>query len=129
MKKYKCICLTNNYVPVRYEVIGYGRSLNVGVSFKKREIAARYDYACDSGNTKSLGISYCPFCGRKLIESEVKRMTNRDKLKAMSNEELAKSLSHTSCRWCINRRIACDNVLEEVCEKNIEKWLEQVVEE
>lgn len=62
----KCDCLTKKYVPIRYEVVGYGRELNVGVSFVKREIFAHYDYACDSGNRESLAIKYCPFCGRKL---------------------------------------------------------------
>ena len=70
----KCDCLTKNYVPIRYEVVGYGRELNVGISFNKREIFASYDYACDSGRRKSLAIKYCPFCGRKLniAESEEK---------------------------------------------------------
>ena len=61
-------------------------------------------------------------------------MTNREKLAQMSNEELAKrilakSLSNTSCLWCINRTKVCDNWSVEVCKKNIEKWLDSEVEE
>lgn len=73
MKEFKndrCDCLTKEYVPIRYEVVGYGRELKVGVSFAKREIFAIYDYACDSGKRKSLAINYCPFCGRKLYKAE-----------------------------------------------------------
>lgn len=66
----RCGCLTKEYVPVRYEVVGYGRELIVGVSFIKRQIFAKYDYACDSGTRKSLAIKYCPFCGRKLDKAE-----------------------------------------------------------
>lgn len=69
-KNDKCDCSTKDFVPIRYEVIGYGRELRVGVSFDKPEIFAHYDYACDSGTRKSLAIKYCPFCGRKLYKSE-----------------------------------------------------------
>ena len=66
----RCDCLTKEYVSICYEVVGYGRELNVGVSFVKREIFAHYDYACDSGDRKSLAIKYCPLCGRKLCKEE-----------------------------------------------------------
>ena len=58
-------------------------------------------------------------------------MKNREKLNAMSNKELAKSLLSytTACRWCINRTKVCKNWSVEVCRKNIEKWLDSEVEE
>ena len=70
IKNNKCDCLTKEYVPIRYEVIGYCRELNVGVSFTKQEIFARYDWVRNSGTRKSLAIKYCPFCGRKLYKTE-----------------------------------------------------------
>lgn len=43
-----------------------GRSLVVGIDFKKKIISTRYDYACDCGTSKNLNIEYCPLCGDKL---------------------------------------------------------------
>lgn len=31
-----CYCKTNNYFTIRRDVIGYGRSLVVGIDFKKK---------------------------------------------------------------------------------------------
>ena len=70
IKNNKCDCLTKEYVPIRYEVIGYGRELNVGISFTEQEIFAHYDWVCNFGTRKSLAIKYCPFCGRKLYKPE-----------------------------------------------------------
>lgn len=41
----KCYCKTNDYLTIRRDVIGYGRSLVVGIDFKKKIISTRYDYA------------------------------------------------------------------------------------
>lgn len=62
----KCYCKTNDYLTIRRDVIGYGRSLVVGIDFKKKIISTRYDYACDYGTSKNLNIEYCPLCGDKL---------------------------------------------------------------
>lgn len=61
-----CYCKTNNYFTIRRDVIGYGRSLVVGIDFKKKIISTQYDYACDCGTSKNLNIEYCPLCGDKL---------------------------------------------------------------
>lgn len=62
----KCYCKTTDYLTIRREVIGYGRSLVVGIDFKKKAITTYYSYACDSGTSKNLNIEYCPLCGEKL---------------------------------------------------------------
>lgn len=62
----KCYCKTTDYLTIRREVIGYGRSLVVGIDFKKKAITTYYAYACDSGMSKNLNIEYCPLCGEKL---------------------------------------------------------------
>lgn len=62
----KCYCKTTDYLTIRREVIGYGRSLVVGIDFKKKAITTYYDYDCDSGTSKNLNIEYCPLCGEKL---------------------------------------------------------------
>ena len=61
----KCYCKTNDYLTIRRDVIGYGRSLVVGIDFKKKAITTYYAYACDSGTSKNLNIEYCPLCGEK----------------------------------------------------------------
>lgn len=62
----RCDCLTKDHITIRNEIIGYGRSLSVGLYFKKKEIGCWYDYVCDSGDYAKLPIKYCPLCGRKL---------------------------------------------------------------
>lgn len=62
----KCYCKTTDYLTIRRDVIGYGRSLVVGIDFKKKAITTYYAYACDSGTSKNLNIEYCPLCGEKL---------------------------------------------------------------
>ena len=67
----RCDCLTKDFIRIRNETVGYGRSLSVGLSFVKKEFYAYYDHACDSGTTKKLSIKFCPLCGRRLdTESE-----------------------------------------------------------
>jgi len=62
----RCDCETMDNICVRSVVIGYGRSMNVNLNFKKKAITTWYDHACDSGSSKNLDIKYCPLCGRKL---------------------------------------------------------------
>lgn len=66
----ECVCLTEEFFPIRYEKIGYGRVLSVGLNFVKGEIYTDYYYHCDQNKRESVGIKYCPFCGRKLDKSE-----------------------------------------------------------
>jgi hypothetical protein len=62
----RCDCLTKDYIEIRHEIIGYGRSLNIGLKIPEREIYTYYDYCCDSGNKVCMPIKYCPLCGRRL---------------------------------------------------------------
>lgn len=62
----ECPCMHDRFITVRRNVIGYGRELHAYVDFMDKSIAVYYDYACDSGNTVSFPIEYCPLCGKKL---------------------------------------------------------------
>lgn len=62
----RCDCLTRPKIKIRDAVIGYGRSLNVSLDFKNKQISTWYDHAYDSGTSKNLPIKFCPLCGREL---------------------------------------------------------------
>jgi len=62
----RCDCETMDKILIRYEVIGYGRSLNVRLDFKSKAITTYYAHSCDNGTNKNLKIKYCPLCGKKL---------------------------------------------------------------
>ena len=62
----RCDCLTKDYISIRDQTIGYGRSLSARLSFVNKEFYVYYDHACDSGTTKKLPIKFCPLCGRRL---------------------------------------------------------------
>lgn len=66
----RCDCKTKQYLDIRREIVGYGRSLNVALSFEKRKIYTWYDRGCDTGSEISMNINFCPLCGKKL---EVKK--------------------------------------------------------
>ena len=56
------------------------------------------------------------------------KMTNYDRIKSMSVEEMAEYLSdHWSCVDCAFEKDCDDNYIS--CHKNIKQWLEQEVEE
>lgn len=60
-----------------------------------------------------------------------KKMTNYDRIKQMSVEEMAEYLSdHWSCIGCAFEKVCDDNLYRYInCHKNIKQWLEQEVEE
>ena len=62
----RCDCETRDRIEIRYEVIGYGRTVSAYLNFKKQAITTWYSDACDSGTSENLSINYCPLCGRKL---------------------------------------------------------------
>ena len=58
-------------------------------------------------------------------------MTNYDRIKSMSVEEMAEYLSdHWSCIGCAFEKVCDDNLYRYIsCHKNIKQWLEQEVRE
>lgn len=58
-------------------------------------------------------------------------MTNFEKIKAMSVEEMAEHLDKTSCDYCCFQKQPCDYYLygDEICKKSIKQWLEREAEE
>lgn len=66
-----CECQSDMYkgISILSAVIGYGRSIYTDLILKgSPTIVTRYAYACDSYDTSSLPIKFCPLCGRKLVE-------------------------------------------------------------
>lgn len=57
-----------------------------------------------------------------------KPMTNADRIRAMSDEELAKILS-TACLGCVVKDCKLHNYSSYGCQKAFEKWLKQPAEE
>jgi len=71
-------------------------------------------------------INYCPMCGRKLGEkTDNKRMTNGEKIRQMSDEELMVLLIHQRYwpAWCD------DNCQTTTCLDCCLKWLKKEVKE
>lgn len=53
-------------------------------------------------------------------------MTNYEKIKAMSIEEMAKDISEITCNYCAeNKKACCDGL----CEKHVGEWLVSEAEE
>ena len=53
-------------------------------------------------------------------------MTNRDKINALSNKELAKILNRLDCSFCIFKEVShCSGT----CLEGVEQWLNTEVEE
>lgn len=68
----RCDCKTKDYINIRNEVIGYGKSLIIGLDFEDKEIYTWYDYACDRGTKRCFPIKFCPLCGERLKDKENK---------------------------------------------------------
>lgn len=77
---------------------------------------------------------YCHQCGKFMHSDQV--ITNRDKLRVMSNEDLSRFIYNTAstCEMCTNSRWSdvCERYickdLNVDCSKSIEEWLESEVE-
>lgn len=75
--------------------------------------------------------NYCPRCGRKLeVASDVitRSLTNADRIRAMSDEELAEFLySYKFCDMCEEGCGECRYHGD--CERRLAEWLKQPVKE
>ena len=66
------------------------------------------------------------------INHEERPMTNADRIRQMSDEELARFINfHTDCENCPAARVCEDNyaLSSDVCMAGIQKWLKQEVTE
>lgn len=51
--------------------------------------------------------------------------TNRDKINAMTNEELAEFLAYQDCRYCVFQQVECYKSNDFTCKDGILQWLNQ----
>ena len=71
--------------------------------------------------------SGCPLFGDCLAEYEKEQMTNADRIRAMSDEELCKFLGE--CKFCDICEEGCDNcTYHGDCDKRLLDWLKQPAE-
>ena len=78
---------------------------------------------CDSCVKKKdcVGYGKTPCCGAYVSE---KKLTNADRIRSMTDEELAKFLSYHGCdSTCCHDDVPCDD-----CTGNTLKWLQKEVE-
>ena len=88
------------------------------------------------GYNSYFGAFYCPRCGG--LFKQLKPMTNADRMRSMSDEELAEFLTHmnpTNCQDCaFSHGWSCqpnrDDYSDfEKCEEGRKRWLQQPAEE
>ena len=54
---------------------------------------------------------------------EKEKLTNFQKIKAMSLDEMAKWLGANTCNYCIYQKVDCDNI--KYCKDGIKQWLQE----
>ena len=74
----------------------------------------------ESGQTSTI----CPVCGG--IGTHEIQMTNADRIRAMSDEELAEFIKHIKVRAAFCKAVGNNDAFEELCSA---EWLKQPAEE
>ena len=74
----------------------------------------------ESGQTSTI----CPVCGG--IGTHEIQMTNADRIRAMSDEELAEFIKHIKVRAALCKAVKDNDAFEELCSA---EWLQQPAEE
>ena len=74
----------------------------------------------ESGQTSAI----CPVCGG--IGTHEIQMTNADRIRAMSDEELAEFIKHIKVRAAFCKAVKNNDAFEELCSA---EWLKQLSEE
>ena len=74
----------------------------------------------ENGQTSAI----CPVCGG--IGSHEIQMTNADRIRAMSDEELAEFIKHIKVRAAFCKAVKNNDAFEELCSA---EWLQQPAEE
>ena len=74
----------------------------------------------ESGQTSTI----CPVCGG--IGTHEIQMTNADRIRAMSDEELAEFIKHIKVRAALCKAVKNNDAFEELCSA---EWLQQPAEE
>lgn len=75
---------------------------------------------CESGQTSTI----CPICGG--IGTHEIQMTNADRIRAMSDEELAEFIKHVKVRAAFCKAVKDNDAFEKLCSA---EWLQQPAEE
>ena len=66
-KKQGCVC-TDSRKYFGYKVVGYGMAYQSWIDFEGKKIVSEVPIKCDQYVDFSTDISFCPYCGRSLIE-------------------------------------------------------------
>ena len=67
---------------------------------------------------------YCPRCGGMFKEKKI--MTNADRIRAMSDEELVEFIKNIKVRTALCKAVKNNDAFEEICSA---EWLQQLAEE
>jgi predicted nucleic-acid-binding Zn-ribbon protein len=77
----------------------------------------------------------CPYCVKKYGDHSVYRnyekqevITNGDKIRQMTDKELAKFISEDECLHCIGHSVMSDGCLETHCDTGVMAWLQKEAE-